>query len=122
MKKIALLLALVMVFSCGIVFTSCGISQLGDSKASIEDDISSDVKYALMAKISAYDAINGKSLVYSDHTITIVTVEEGKTYTVKGTVYAMESGKKYSTTYSGEVEYDAASDDFDCDIEIGKFK
>ena len=119
MKKIALLLALIMLLSCGMVFTSCGNTK---SEESMDDKISQEVKYSLSAKIAAYDAIYGESLVYSSHTITIKTVEEGEKYTVKGTVYAMESGKKYSTTYSGDVEYDSSSDDFDSNIEIGDFK
>ena len=118
MKKIALLLALIMLLSCGIAFTSCDNTQ---SEETIEDKISQEVKYSLMAKISAHNAIYGKSLVYSSHTITISTVKEGVQYTVRGTVYAIEGGKKYSTTYSGEVEYDSASKDFDSNITIGNF-
>ena len=121
MKKTALLLALIMLLTCGIVFTSCESSS-SSSKSSIEDDISDEIKYTLMAKISAYDAIYGKSLVYSSHTTNVRTVEKNEKYTVSGTVYAMEKGTKYSATYSGEVEYDAESDDFDFDIEVNSFK
>ena len=118
MRKVALLLALVMLLSCSITFTSCGNKQ---SKETMDDKISEEVRYTLMAKIAAHNAIYDDSLVYFSHTITITTVKEGEQYKVKGTVYAMENGTKYSTTYSGEVEYDSASEEFDSDITMGKF-
>ena len=118
MKKIAFFLAIIMLFTC-IVFTSCSEKK---AESSIEDEISSEIRYSLMAKIAFYNTKNNKSLTYSDHTISVVTIVEGKEYMVSGTVYALQSGKKLSTDYSGNVEFDASSNEYDCDIEIGNFR
>ena len=120
MKKIALVLTVIMLFSCVIVFTACS----NKSGATMEDKISEEVENALIAKIVVYNLINGKSYIYTKHTDSIKTVEEGKKFTVKGTVYVLENGtgKTYSTSYSGSVEYDAEQNDFDSDVEIGNFR
>ena len=111
MKKIALILAIIMLVStCGIL-VACN----NEAALSVEDKISSEVKLALMAKIAAQNAIYGKSMSYSSHTISIETIKEGESYEVSGTLF-ITGGK--SVRYSGEVEYDAASDDYDSDIDV----
>lgn len=118
-KYIALFLSIFMLLTCGLIFSGCK-GDNSTSKNSIENDISAEIKYELMAKVAAYDAIYGKSLVYSSHTITVT--KDGDIYKVRGTVTAIEKGTKYTASYSGEATYDVDSDEYDFDIEVGSFR
>lgn len=117
MKKISLLLVIVMLLGSIAVLAGCGSSQ-----PSVEDEITEQVQNALVGQIAAYNVINGKSLYYTRHTISITTVKEGKSYQVEGKVYAMSGGTRYTADYYGEVEYDAALGKYDADVDVGSFR
>lgn len=120
MKKIALFLVLIMLFASCFAFSSCDDNSSGKT-SDIEDVISSEVQYALVAKIAVQSVTSGQSYAYSTHTIRVREMGDGE-YSVGGTVTAMNNGKKYTADYSGTVEYDVATKDYNVDIEMDKLK
>lgn len=119
MKKIALFLSIIMLFGACVALNSC--TDNSSAAASVEDNISDEVKYALMSKMALQNVTSGASLTYHNHTIKIK--ETGKnTYSVSGTATAISKGTKYTASYSGEVEYNPSTSDYDVDINVGKFR
>lgn len=120
MKKITLFLALIMLFTSCFALSACGDND-SKSTSDVEDAISSEVEYALIAKIALQNVTGGKSYFYNTHTIRIKEKGNGE-YSVSGTVTAISEGTKYKADYSGTAEYDSAKKDYNVDIEMGKLK
>lgn len=118
MKKIALFLVLIMLLGTCFAMVGCGG---GGSSSSKNDEISEEVKYSLMSKMAVQSVTSGVQLYYHTHTITIREVGNNR-YSVSGKATAMSSGTKYTANYSGTVEYDPSSNDYDVDIDVERFK
>ena len=118
MKKTALLLVIIMLLGVCTVFSGCNNDT---STSSVEDAISSEVKYALLSKIALQNVSYGTNLIYFSHTIRVSETSKNN-YRVNGTATCMSGGIKYTASYSGDVEYNPSTSDYDVAIYVDRFR
>lgn len=124
MRKIAFLLALVMIISCCFIFASCDDSDKKSSKkessSSVEDDAKEAVKYEIKAEL-AVKSTSGDKYTFKSCTFSTVKEKKNGIYEMSGKVTVKDAyGDTLTATFDAEVEHEGG-DDFDVDLDLGSF-
>ena len=124
MKKIAFLLAMIMLLGCGLVLVSCGDDDNSSTtEPSEKDKAIEDVEYEIKAEINKLCVFDGKDYTFQSFTQSSVSETGNGTFTIRGTVNVKNgSGRTLSASYTAIAEYDAEFDDYDVDLTIGTFR
>jgi len=122
MKRIAILLAMIMLLGCGFVFVSCGDDESGTEELSAEDKAIQAVEFEIRAEVIKLSTFDGKDYTFSSFTQSSVSEISGG-YSIRGTAFIKNgAGKTLSASYSAIVEYDAEYDDYDVDLSLNSFR
>ena len=123
MKKIALLLAVIMIFGCCFTLSSCGNDSDDSSYVKTPEEEAQDaVKYQMMAEM-IWMTLGGSEISFIDCTYGTTRNLGNDNYKVSGTVKVRDQyGNYHVANYDAMVEYDAEYDDWDAEIEYGSFK
>jgi len=122
MKKIALLLAVLMLVSCCFVMVGCGDDDDSSSEDSPKKAAQDAVKYQLMAEVTL-STLGGSDISFISCTYGSTKDLGDNNFKISGTVKVKdEYGNFHVANYTATVEYDAGSDDYDADVSIGTFK
>jgi len=121
MKKIALILAFIMLLGGCLCFASCD-SKDDSGTPSAKEEAQDCVKYQLMAEL-ALSKLNGADISFTSCTYGTTKDLGDNNFKISGTVKVRdEFGNFHVANYSAEVEYDEADDDYDAEVSIGSFK
>ena len=123
MKKIALLLAVIMIFGCCFALSSCDdTSDDSISEKTPEEEAQDAVKFQMMAEMN-WMTLGGASITFTNCTYGTTRDLGNNNYKVSGTVKVRDQyGNYHVANYDAEVEYDADYDDWDAEIDYGTFK
>lgn len=124
MKKIALLLAIIMIFGCCFVMSSCGnnSSNNSSSEKTPKEEAQDAVKYQMMAEMN-FMTLGGSTISFVSCTYGTTRELGNNQYKVSGTVKVRDQyGNFHIANYDAEVEYDADYDDWDAEIDYGSFR
>ena len=120
MKKIAFVLAVVMLFGCCFVMSGCGDDSKGSK--SQNDDIQDAVRYQIMADV-ARKSLSGSSISFISCTYATIKNLGNNQFKVSGKVTVRDQyGSMHVADYDAEVDYDADYDDYDAEIDYGTFR
>ena len=122
MKKIALLLAVVLLFGCCFAFASCDESSDNGSLKTSKEKAQDTVRSQMMVEMP-FKTLGGSSISFVSCTYGSTKELSNGNFKISGTVKVRDQyGNFHVANYDAEVEYDAATDDYDADIDYGSFK
>ena len=122
MKKIAFLLAVLMIFGCCFAMISCDkdTDDSADEKTP-EEEAQDAVKFQMMAEMN-FMTLGGSSITFVSCTYGTTKDLGDNNFKVSGTVKVRDQyGNFHVANYDAEVEYDADTDDYDAEIDYKSF-
>lgn len=122
MKKIALLLVFVMLFGCCFALSSCDINtDTSSAEKTLEEQAQDAAKYQMMADM-IFMTLGDSTISFVDCTYGTTRELGNNEFKVSGTVKVRDQyGNFHVGNYDAIVEYDAEYDDWDAEIEYGRF-
>ena len=120
MKKISLLLAVIMILGCFVTLVGCqdkGSSSEKSNRAKAQDCVEGQ----LMLE-TVMSTLGGSKITYRSCTFASVNEQSNGDFKISGKVKVSdEYGDIWVANYSAVAEYEEYRDNYDADVEIGKF-
>lgn len=124
MRKIALLLAIAMLFVGSIALVSCSSDGDDVSKSSKSaEDRAKDATHSKLALQIAVSTLNGSKISMSNCTYTTVKKLDNGNFKISGKVKVRDQyGDFHTANYDSDVTYDKTDDSYIASVKVGSFK